>query len=99
MSYQVAIMAQLMADPTKIKIKLGNAEFEADGPSNEVQEYFRRFMEAVAALPKGSINPDDDSGRVGDLGVLGVMVNRELFSRVFQESDNAVSLRVRPQTA
>lgn len=38
-------------ETTKIKIKLGNNEFEAEGPTETVQSQFEAFKQLVASLP------------------------------------------------
>jgi hypothetical protein len=38
-------------EPNKLKIKIGQHEFEAEGPSEVVQSQFEAFRELVSALP------------------------------------------------
>ena len=37
---------------TRIKIKIGNHEFEAEGPSKIVQEQFEAFKQLIASTPQ-----------------------------------------------
>lgn len=41
---------------TKIKVKIGDFEFEAEGPSDTVQSQFASFKEMISAAPK-QVNP------------------------------------------
>ena len=41
----------LDVDTHRIKMKIGSAEFEAEGPKELVTEQFKAFMEAVTAMP------------------------------------------------
>jgi hypothetical protein len=42
-------------ETTRIKIKIGSAEFDGEGPVDLIQEQFRVFMEAVAKQPSTEI--------------------------------------------
>lgn len=61
-------------DTSKIKIKLGQHEFEAEGPTEMVQSQFLAFKEMIAALtaegiaatPSGSVNPAKTQREVED---------------------------------
>jgi hypothetical protein len=46
---------------TKIKVRIGDFEFEAEGPAETVQEQFAAFKEMISAIPK-QVNPPDQSG-------------------------------------
>jgi hypothetical protein len=86
--------------PYRLKVRLGNHEFEAEGPEESVKEQFSRFVElATAAKPTGNGNGErknywekgaDESGDERDpYGYL---------TRAFVQSDDRVSLSVLPQT-
>lgn len=45
------IIYSVMPELTKLKLKIGTAEFEADGPAEVVQDQLRQFMEALRAAP------------------------------------------------
>jgi len=46
-----------MSDPAKLKVKIGGAEFEAEGPADVVQDQLRQFMDALRASPLQTPTP------------------------------------------
>src|SRR5436190_22959859 len=59
-------------DTNKLKIKIGDNEFEAEGPTEIVQEQFAAFRELVANLPQtrpplpDPANPGDPATRTNE---------------------------------
>src|SRR5262249_3998246 len=48
---------RLDMDVTRIKIKLGEHEFEAAGPADMVQSQFAAFKELISSMPQATIQP------------------------------------------
>jgi hypothetical protein len=87
----------------RIKIKLGNAEFEAEGEPDIVNKQYDDFMAALAALPKAptASTPDDPKADPEEKRS-GAATNhskpsKEVLSRVFRQ-DEPLSLMDRPNT-
>lgn len=83
----------------KIKIKIGDAEFEAEGPSELVRAQFSEFMAAINRAP--AIAPlatpvVPPTGAVGDTPPPSDGISTALMSRVFR-TDNGISLYVIPK--
>jgi hypothetical protein len=86
----------------KLQVKLGVAEFNAEGPEETVKEQFQLFLAAAAAAPVTANNGSGSASTVGVSGSTGatVAIDSDLLSRFFQEDDEeSVSLRVLPKTA
>lgn len=96
----------------RIKIKLGDAEFEAEGPSDLINAQFSAFLEAVSkATPKAaptpvapSSNTSDDGANANDAASATAVttpaapnVSSDTLSRVFKVNDT-VSLLAIPKT-
>ena len=90
----------------RIKIKLGDAEFDAEGPSEVVNAQFSAFLDAVAtpkaaqtpAQPPNTPDPNADSpgnGRTGAANPAGL--TPDILTRVFKVNDT-VSLLAIPKT-
>jgi hypothetical protein len=97
-----------MTDVYKMKIKIGDSEFEAEGPAEKVKEQFDRFMDVVVAVknapPAEPQKPIVITPSAGSLGIDGVApsvqatVDEELLNRVFQRGADSVSLLALPRT-
>jgi hypothetical protein len=46
-----------MEGTTKIKIRVGDHEFEAEGPVGTVQAQFEAFKELISSVPRISVTP------------------------------------------
>lgn len=83
----------------RLKIKIGEHEFEAEGPVETVQAQFTAFTELVSRLPTGKVeipqqaNPSVDAGTQQNGN--GSPLNLEKIMRV---EGRAVSLTVRPNS-
>jgi hypothetical protein len=91
-----------MPDSVKIQVKLGDSEFNADGPETIVKAAFEQFLLALAKVPAApAVNlkpPAMDSNGVPPKDELPAREpDQELLDRVFQKDDDIVSLRVLPQ--
>ena len=91
-----------MPDNCKIHVKLGDAEFNGDGPEEIVKAAFEQFLRAqrenaAQALPRP---PAVTPPLMGE-GINGILppgaIDQELLDRVFQKDDDIVSLRMLPQ--
>lgn len=86
--------------PYKLRVKLGEAEFEAEGEEEVVREQYEMFLEAISgtqdvvAQPRQSATdtqndaPDDKSDEF----------DSNLLDRLFSVERGVLSLRVLPQT-
>ena len=91
----------------RIKIKLGDAEFDAEGPSDLINAQFSAFLEAVSkATPKAAPAPvappsSDTSGDAADANNAAASnapsVSTDTMSRVFKVNDT-VSLLAIPKS-
>lgn len=82
-----------MAENYTLRVKIGNAEFDADGPESTVKEAYRLFLDTIkatgtATAPKDKIFRDPDP------------VDQGLFDRAFKldEKREVVSLKFQPTT-
>lgn len=93
----------------RIRIKIGQAEFDAEGPRDLVNEQFTAFMEAVKAV--GANNPQaespdghdkgDEGGQGGEKppsGRGGGQISDDLLNRVFFDHGDLISLSAIPDT-
>lgn len=79
----------------RIKVKIGDAEFEAEGPTEIVQGQFDSFLAAIASIPKQApapANPAPATPAIPGQSVNGVTpppqaVGSEILARVFREGD------------
>ena len=74
----------------RIKVKIGDAEFEAEGLPEIVQQQFASFLQVMSAQPKKpaeekkDVSGADPNSRVGIVGIGGVGTELE---RVFRRGD------------
>jgi hypothetical protein len=76
--------------PYRIKLKIGDNEFDAEGDPEIVKEAFANFMKAVAAMPPPKANPPESElppPPPPPPGLGGVPANPAEFSRVFRQGD------------
>ncbi len=87
-----------MPTPYKLHIKLGDAEFTAEGSEDAVREQFESFKALITGRSSagGSSRKLDDSGTLDPPGP----VPREKLLRLFSVTEDkaAVSLRILPRT-
>ena len=83
-------------ETSRIKIKIGNHEFEAEGPPELVQSQFETFKQLIAANPMTIISPSSSDQRinppVGDQP-------KSKFDKMFKTEGRIVSLTAMPQTS
>lgn len=91
-----------MADVHKVRIKIGDAEFEAEGSEESVKLQFDSFLAALSA--RGTTTPQVQADRktAGNGFELppppSSGLEKAQLDRAFSIKDNVVSLRVLPQT-
>ena len=78
-----------------IRIKIGDAEFEATGPSAKVQQQFKAFKEMVSAL--GSTKTASDNNKKTEENNKG-NIDEAAIARIFQDSGDLISLTATPAT-
>jgi len=82
-----------MPENYSLKVKLGEAEFSAEGPEDTVKEAYHKFLDA---LQKSGIPPVPDSVGGGASDDTGQGLS-DLMEKAFKkESDDVVSLRMQP---
>jgi hypothetical protein len=89
--------------PHRIRVKVGNAEFDAEGAEDTVKSHFEQFMSLVASLPASMTNPVEQNGdgkENNNRTAESVVSERqaELLERAFRVDGEQVSLRVLPPT-
>ena len=85
-------------DNYRLKIKIGDHEFEAEGPSHIVQSQFSAFKDLIANLPSISTvqNPLVNTQNEADNSV-GAGQSALTLERVARVEDRVVSLTARPE--
>lgn len=88
----------------RLKIKIGDAEFEAEGPTDLVRGQYEQFLEVVrltaASAPQRSVEnkASVDAANRGEKERQSGDVSDEVLARTFQRSGDAVSLLSLPRT-
>lgn len=86
----------------RLKIKLGNHEFEADGPAEAVQSQFQAFKDLVATLPqhtgKNTQSPIPESITHPDPPALQRVDSSALLDKMFRQNSRVVSLTAPPES-
>jgi hypothetical protein len=92
-----------MGESYKIQVKLGNAEFLAEGPEESVKAAFGQFLVAAASVgptqkspPPASPPPPITPLKDGINGSSST-VDQSILERVFQKDEDVVSLRMLPK--
>jgi hypothetical protein len=80
----------------KIQVKLGSAEFTAEGPEALVKDAYEKFL-AAAATPAAVPPPPRRPANGADPAPPGDSASIELLNRVFKRDGEIVSLRLLPQ--
>lgn len=86
--------------PYKVRVRLGNAEFEAEGGEAVVKEQYDMFLKALAS--SGGLVQEqhlsEDCSENSSARIQGAEAGGELVDRVFSNDRGVLSLRVLPQT-
>jgi hypothetical protein len=85
----------------RLKIKIGEHEFEADGPADAVRSQFEAFKELIAAVPihKAETTPEPVNPppyQTPNPPTLKRVDNSPLLDRIFREKGRVISLTVPP---
>lgn len=81
-------------ETSRIKIKIGNHEFEAEGPPELVQSQFEAFKQLIASNPTPIVNPPSSEVKQNPAG----KQEPEYIDRIFKTDGRIVSLTAMPQT-
>lgn len=91
------------SDTQKIRIKIGEAEFEAEGPSELVQSQFTAFLDAVSKAPAekspsagASSDPNSGLKPPANPGDPPPSISSEEMNCVFHDNGEFVSLSATP---
>ncbi|MGO9604059.1 MAG: hypothetical protein ACLQAT_11775 [Candidatus Binataceae bacterium] len=80
-------------DNSKLKIKIGNHEFEAEGPTEVIQAQFAAFKEMIAAAPQPARAPDVPNGDKGQPDGQGSPNHESLrIDKIMRQEGRIVSL-------
>ncbi len=88
-------------DPTqKIKIQIGDAIFEAEGPVSIVEQQFQAFIGLLNKLPEKpkpakNLDPDGGNGNPEETQP----ISQAMLDKVFRDEGDFISLSARPQDA
>lgn len=93
-----------MDQPYRLKIKIGENEFEAEGQADVVQQQFNAFKEIVESLPTSprpypqiTNIPKETSGTI-PIVKYNVLFNEQDIGKIMKVDDRIVSLTVRPKS-
>ncbi|MGH7556311.1 MAG: hypothetical protein ACREMD_00735 [Gemmatimonadota bacterium] len=81
-----------MPENYSLKVKLGEAEFTADGPEETVKEAYQQFLDAIqkSGIPQAPTRSGEEPSDTPK-------VTRSLLEKAFRkERDDVVSLRMQP---
>jgi hypothetical protein len=85
-------------DTHRIKIKIGEHEFEAEGPADVVERQFEAFKELIANTPR---QPNVSTERQGNQGKTtenaGSGASNPTLDKIMKVDGRVISLTVRPQ--
>jgi hypothetical protein len=83
-------------DSTRIKIKIGEHEFEAEGPAKVVQEQFEAFKQLIAKPPQQAATP---SGDTLDKSIRTRNADGDIpFDKIYKVEKRIVSLTTKPES-
>jgi hypothetical protein len=86
-------------DGYRLKIKIGDHEFEAEGPADVVQSQFNAFKDLIASIPQKSAvqNPIANTQTTND-NVTSANESALALDKVTRVEDRVISLTARPET-
>lgn len=88
-----------MTHPYKLQVKIGAAEFTAEGPEDAVKEQFQQFLSAVNQSPAAATTPKQQPPKAAN-GSPPVVPSPEVLQRAFTtDSRGIVSLQILPETS
>ena len=92
-----------MTEPYRLKIKIGQHEFDAQGDADVVQKQFQAWKELIVSLPEASAssftNPLSEISRTAAVTMRSSMeAYAPDVSKIMRVDDRIISLTVRPQS-
>jgi hypothetical protein len=89
-----------MSDTYRLKIKIGEHEFDAEGPADIVREQFEAFKELVAVSPPKTQNPGTETDKSVILPTLSqdMAFDDASLGKIMKKEGRIVSLTIRPRT-
>jgi hypothetical protein len=85
-------------DTYRIKVKIGEHEFEAEGPSDIVQSQFEAFKELIATAPRQSDVSTERQGNQGKTAENSASsAGNPTLDKIMKVDGRVISLTVRPQ--
>src|ERR1700730_17853323 len=81
----------------RIKVKIGAAEFDAEGSPELVKEQYEAFLSAISQQPTLLVNPEPSSPSKSEPQMVQGKFARALIDRVFRQGD-PLSLMDTPKT-
>jgi hypothetical protein len=87
-----------MPNTHRIKIKLGDAEFEAEGPSETVQSQYEQFLKAAALMGQKAATATAKSKTIEEEKPPAGDIDEGVVGRIFEvRTDGNVALKVLPK--
>ncbi len=80
-------------ETTRLKIKIGNHEFEAEGPAELVKEQFETFKQLISNVPPSAQFPQSSTSNGG-----ADTDSKTLFDKISRVEGRLVSLTIKPKT-
>ena len=88
-----------MNTPYKLHVKIGHAEFEAEGSEKSVKEQFDQFLAAIGQKTHTDINSNgQQAAQSADNGSRNTEVDATILAKAFRELDDQLSLLHLPPT-
>jgi|SRR5882724_10326405 len=93
-----------MSETYRLKIKIGQHEFEAEGAPDVAQKQFQAFQELIASIPEQRVLPPTQAIAEASkaIALANSTSNTEAgvpdFSKIMKVEDRIVSLTVRPES-
>ncbi len=79
----------------KLQVRLGSAEFSAEGPEETVKQAFEKFLKAVSSSPDRSLIEASPAEKESPLAQV-LKAGQPIFDKVFFREGDVVSLRLLP---
>ncbi len=91
--------------PYKLRVKIGESEFEAEGSEDAVKEQYRLFLDALSATPQNSsenasqlVTPQGTQGTItGYAPDVREDLNPGVLEKAYAQSKELISLRMLPE--
>jgi hypothetical protein len=93
-----------MPEPMRLKIKVGPHEFEAEGPTDVVQNQFRSFKDLLISLPQPPAQVTQSPSQADEFPVPPPPTRQDLATtdsalpKIMKEDGRVISLTARPRS-